>query len=177
MSMSDLRIGLIGAGFIGRSHGLAIRAVNGVFADLPYRVVAHMLCDIDLNRAQNQARALGFAQATDDAKATIEQCDAVIIAVPSNRHAELVRHAVANGKPFLCEKPVGLSSQQAEDLAHAADRAGVPHAVGFTYLRAPMIAFARELIRSGRLGRILHFSGAAFRRLPVLPGHPVQLAA
>ena len=162
MTDSRIRMALIGAGFIGRSHGLAIRAVNAVFQDVPLRASAHVLCDLDLARAERTARAMGFEHVTDDWRKAVDMADAVIIAVPSRQHGDIARHAIRTGKPFLCEKPVGLSSVEAEDLAHAAHAAGIPHAVGFTYLRAPMVAHARELVRSGRLGRILHFSGRHF---------------
>ncbi len=157
-----VRIALIGAGFIGRSHGLAVAAVNGIFSDLPVTAEAHVLCDLDLEKARAAAAAMGFSHATDSWQGAVDSADAVIIAVPSQYHGAIARHAIASGKPFLCEKPVGLSSDEAESLAKTAQARGVVNAVGFTYLRAPMVAYAKRLVESGKLGKPMHFYGRHF---------------
>lgn len=167
-----VKIGLIGAGFIGRAHGLAINAVNATFADLPVRAVAHVLCDADGAKASTQAEALGFAQSTTDWKKAVEMSDAVIIAVPSRDHAAIARHAFALKKAVLCEKPVGLSAAEAEALANEAKSAGVVTAAGFTYLRAPMVAEARNIIASGKIGRPVHFYGRHFEDYLASPDAP-----
>ena len=154
----SVRFGLIGAGFIGRSHGLAISAVGSTFPG-PLRAVPHILCDLDPGRAAASARALGFAHHTTDWRRAVDEADAVIIAVPSGEHAAIARAAIAQGKPLLCEKPVGLSAAEAQSLAEAAHEAGVVHATGFTYLRAPMVGEARRIVESGRIGRPVHFTG------------------
>ncbi len=145
-------------------------------SDLELRAIPAILCDENPVLARDAAERFGFAAASTDWRETVDRCDAVVIAVPSAFHAGIAGRAIAAGKPFLCEKPVGLSAAEAGDLAAAAARAMVPHAVGFTYLRAPMVALARELVLSGRLGRILHFSGGTTRI--ILPPRPVlHLAA
>jgi predicted dehydrogenase len=158
----QLKIALIGAGFIGRAHAIGLGAVNVVFADAPAVALRHALCDADPARAEAAGRSLGFARWTTDWREAIDAADAVIIAVPSISHAEIARVAIAAGKPVLCEKPVGLSSTQAQELADAAAAACVPSATGFTYLRAPMVRYARELLASGQLGRPVHFYGRHF---------------
>lgn len=157
-----VRIGLIGAGFIGRSHGLAVRAVNAVFKDCPLAAEAHILADSDPERLKSTAESLAFAQATTDWQEAVDKADAVIIAVPSNGHAQIARRAIAQGKPFLCEKPVGLSSAEAQALADEAAAKGIINAVGFTYLRSPLVRHARNLVEQGVIGRPLHFYGRHF---------------
>jgi predicted dehydrogenase len=156
-----LRVGLVGAGFIGRSHALAVNAVNGVFPDcLP--VVAESIADADAARAEAIARHVGFRSFTTDWRETVASCDAIIVAVPSESHNEIAAAVIAADKPLLCEKPVGLSADQAAGLAAAAAKAGVVNAVGYTYLRAPLVRQARALLDGGRLGRPLHFYGRHF---------------
>lgn len=167
-----VKIGLIGAGFIGRAHGLAINAVNATFADLPARAVAHVLCDADGAKAAVQAEAMGFATSTSDWKKAVEMADAVIIAVPSRDHAAIARYAFSLKKPVLCEKPVGLSAAEALALAQEAKAAGVVTAAGFTYLRAPMVAEARNIIASGKLGKPVHFYGRHFEDYLASPDAP-----
>lgn len=165
------RIGLVGAGFIGRAHALAIRAVSGIFPDGPAGEPA-VLADLDGARAERLAAATGFARATTDWRAAVDGSDVVVIAVPSDGHAEIARACIAAGKPFLCEKPVGLSAAEAAALAAEAEAAGVPNAVGYTYVRAPMVQEAKRLIASGRLGRPLHVYGRHFEDYLASPEAP-----
>jgi predicted dehydrogenase len=167
-----VRIGLIGAGFIGRSHGLAVRAVNAVFPDCPIDAESHILADEAPGRAELAAAALGFRRATADWREAVDAADAIIIAVPSHTHGEIARRAIAQGKPFLCEKPVGLSSAEAQSLADTAAAAAVVNAVGFTYLRSPLVREARRLIDQGVLGRLLHFYGRHFEDYLASPDAP-----
>lgn len=159
MMKKNLKFGLIGAGFIGRTHAFAIHAARLVFPDLEYLPVAHMLCEVSPELAERKARNLGFEQSTHDWRKLVDAVDAVIVAVPSHLHREIALYAFAAGKHLLCEKPVGLSSQEVEQIRAAARQSKACHAVGFTYARAPMVMFAKRMIDDGKLGRLLHFSG------------------
>jgi predicted dehydrogenase len=159
MIKKNLKFGLVGAGFIGRTHALAIHATRQVFADLEYLPVPHMLCEVSAALAEKAARNLGFERSTDDWRKLVDAVDAVIVAVPSQLHREIALNAFASGKHLLCEKPVGLNSEEVEQIRAAAKQSKGCHAVGFTYARAPMIMFAKRMIDDGKLGRLLHFSG------------------
>lgn len=158
MSDRDIRFALVGAGFIGRIHGLALQAVNRVFADAP-KAVATVLVDADAALAERQAAQLGFAEWSTDWQAALDTVDAVIIAVPSFMHREIALGAIARGKAILCEKPVGRSVAEAEEIASAAAAAGVTNGVGFTYMRAPMVRHAAAIVESGELGAPVSFRG------------------
>lgn len=155
----DIKFGLIGAGFIGRSHALAINAVSRVFGDAVPQAVPHMLVEADERQAKRFSNQFGFNTASTDWRDAINECDAIVIAVPSFLHSEIALAAIREGKHVLCEKPVGLSSSEAVAIAEAAHVGKVSHMVGFTYLRSPMIRYARQLVESGELGKPLHFKG------------------
>ena len=148
------------------------RAVNAVFPDCPITAVPHILADVDAARAQAAAASLGFERATTDWREAVDEAEAIVIAVPSNGHAEIARRALAQGKPFLCEKPVGLSSEEAQSLADEAARGNVVNAVGFTYLRAPLVRHAKRLIQAGTIGRPVHFYGRHFEDYLASPDAP-----
>lgn len=154
-----IKVGLIGAGFIGASHARALHAMPVTFSDAPLHPVAHMLAEADDDVAANMARRLGFQKATGNWQVAVEACDAIVIAVPSHLHREIALAAMSLGKPVLCEKPVGLSAAEAEEIAGAATSNGVANAVGFTYARAPLVRYAVQLVRDGQLGRPLNFRG------------------
>lgn len=154
-----MRFALVGAGFIGRIHGLAVQAVSRVFGDAPLRAEATILIDRDAALAERQARQLGFAAWTTDWESGIESADAVVIAAPSFMHSEIAIGAAARGKHILCEKPVGRSATEAEEIAASARRAGVTNGVGFTYIRAPMVRHAIDIVQSGLIGKPVSFRG------------------
>ncbi|MHA1564347.1 MAG: Gfo/Idh/MocA family protein [Alphaproteobacteria bacterium] len=159
MERRIVRFGLVGAGFIGRIHGLALQAVNRVFSDAGPQAEATILIDTDADLAEQQARHLGFERWGTDWRAALDQIDALIIAVPSFMHQEIALGALAQGKHILCEKPVGRSVAEAEIIADAARSSGVTNGVGFTYYRAPLVQQAFELVRSGRIGTPVSFRG------------------
>lgn len=156
---NEIKLGLIGAGFIGACHARAARSMPVIFGDAPLHPVPFMLAEAGPELASAKARALGFRHATDDWRRVIDRCDAVVIAVPSHLHREIALAAISAGKPVLCEKPVGLSADEAAEIAAAARKGGVAHAVGLTYVRAPLVRMAANLVRGGELGRPLHFRG------------------
>lgn len=155
----EIKIGLIGAGFIGRSHALAISAVNGVFGDGSLTAIPEILAELEEDTARQVATRYGFRSWTTDWKKAIDASDAVIIAVPSFRHEEIAMYAIAKGKHILCEKPVGLSANDTLKIAKAASEEGICNCVGFTYARSPMIRHAKKLLEDGTLGAPLHFRG------------------
>ncbi|MBV9391488.1 MAG: Gfo/Idh/MocA family oxidoreductase, partial [Verrucomicrobia bacterium] len=159
MIKKKLKFGLIGAGFIGRTHAFALQAAGRVFPDLEYFPVAHMLCELTPALAEKAARRLGFEEATDDWRKLVDAVDAIVLATPSQLHREIALYAFASDKHLLCEKPVGLNTQEVEQIRAAAKRSKSCHAVGFTYARAPMVIFAKRMVEEGKLGRLLHFSG------------------
>ena len=86
--------------------------------------------------------------------------DVVGICSPTFLHKEMALAAIAAGKHVLCEKPLSLSARDAEDMALAAERAGVKSLVGFNYMKNPATQLAKQMIESGEIGEIVHFRGA-----------------
>ena len=157
--MAPIGIGLIGSGFMGRSHALAWRAVSGVFGHAAPRL--EMLADIDAPAANRAAAALGFARATDDWHALVRDgaIDLVDITTPNALHTPMALAAIAAGKHVYCEKPLAATAEDAMAMADAAERAGVQSFVGFNYLKNPLLGFARDMIRGGDIGDIVSFRG------------------
>ena len=156
----ELGIGLVGSGFMGRAHALAFRAVDGLFA-LGARPRLELLADRSEAEASQAASALGFVRSTSDWRELVGDpaVDIVAIATPNSLHAPIALAAIANGKHVYCEKPLATTLADAAAMTEAARRAGVVTLVGFNYLRNPMIVTAREIVRSGEIGRITGFRG------------------
>jgi predicted dehydrogenase len=155
-----LGLGLIGSGFMGKAHALGFVNVNRVF-DLPVTVDRVVLADVDAERAAAAARQYGFAGSTGDWRtlATRDNVDIVDITTPNVLHKEMALAAIAAGKHVYCEKPLAPTAADALEITLAAEAAGVKTAVGFNYLKNPMMTLAKEIIDSGEIGDIRSFDG------------------
>jgi predicted dehydrogenase len=155
-----VRIGLVGSGFMGRTHALGFRSVGGVF-DLPLEPVLELLADATDELAATAAARYGFARSVGDWHALVEDpaVDVVDITAPNKLHAPISLAALALGKAVYCEKPLAPNADEALAMVQAAERAGVVTQVGFNYICNPMLALAREMIEGGELGAIWGFRG------------------
>src|SRR5262245_30890194 len=144
--MAPLRIGLAGAGRMGRNHlrALADSAEVKVTAIAePAEATRDRLRDTDV------ALYAGLDEMLSSAS-----IDAVLVCVPSDLHLATVKRLVEAGLPTLCEKPVGVTAGEARDAATAVAAAGLPFQVGFWRRFVPMLKGLRERIRAGELGQI-----------------------
>ena len=158
--MTALRIGLIGTGFIGRSHAIALSAVGTVFDEIQPPVL-ELVADVNETRAEAARRALGFRRGTGDWRTLITDpaVDIVDVCTPNHLHREMVLAALAAGKHVYCEKPLALVASEAAEMAAAADRAGVTHLVGFNFPCNPILQTVREMLAAGELGEMIGFRG------------------
>lgn len=158
--MKTIGIGLVGSGFMGRSHAHAFRAAPGVF-ELPLQPVFEMLADVNAEAAAKAAAALGFARSTGDWQALVADpaVDLVDITTPNTLHMPIALAAIEAGKPVYCEKPLAPNAADAKRMVDAAERKGIKTAVGFNYLKNPMVALAREIVQSGEIGEVVSFRG------------------
>lgn len=160
MAKRNVRIGLVGAGFMGRCHANAFRSVGGLF-DLDLVPVAEMLADISPEAAARSAAALGFSRHTADWQelTTDPDIDIVAITAPNALHEPIALSAIENGKAVYCEKPLSTTAVSARRMMEAAEVAGVLTLVGFNFLRNPMVRLARDMIAGGEIGEVTGFRG------------------
>ena len=160
MTKPKLRIGLIGTGFMGKTHAFGFASAPRVF-DLPYELELHTVADVTAESAARAAAAFGFANATADWRRIIAnpEIDVVDITAPNALHKEMALEAIRAGKHVYCEKPLAPLAQDVREMAIAAEAAGVKTQVGFNYLCNPMIGLAREMIAAGELGEIRGYRG------------------
>ena len=153
-----LNIGLIGYGFMGRTHSNAYHKVKHFF-DIPYEPVLKVVCGLVEEEAKAFAEKWEYESYVTDWHKVIndENIDVVEICVPNNLHAEIAIAAAKAGKAICCEKPLALNVQQAEEMVKVVEKAGVPNLVSFNYRRVPAVTLAKQLIDEGRLGKIFHY--------------------
>jgi myo-inositol 2-dehydrogenase/D-chiro-inositol 1-dehydrogenase len=156
--MKKLNVGLIGCGFMGRTHSNASRKVTNFF-DLEYQPVLKAVCDIDEARAKAFAAKWGYETIETDWRKLVarEDIDLVDITVPNDMHQQVAVAAAKAGKMILCEKPLARTAAEGLKMVQAVEKAGVPNLVSYNYRRIPAITLAKQLIDEGRLGRIFHY--------------------
>src|SRR5215468_4175209 len=172
--MREIRIGLIGAGFMGRAHTIAYREVSAVF-DLPAVPVLELIAEIDQRTAATAARKLGFRRATEDWRQLVQDSavDLVDITAPTAAHREIAIAALAAGKPVYCEKPLAVTAAEARGLTARAAKTGAVTMVGFNYLKNPIQALARDIIATGEIGEIIDFRGIHAEDYMISPDVPM----
>ena len=158
MSLKPLNIGLVGYGFMGRTHSNGYKRVNDFF-DVEFRPVLKAVC----GRTEAGARAFAdkwqYESFETDWRKLIarDDIDAIDICTPNDSHAEIAIAAAEAGKMVLCEKPLARDLKEALPMVLAVEKAGVANTVWYNYRRAPAVSFAKTLIDQGKLGRIFHY--------------------
>ncbi len=146
--MSRLKIGVIGAGPWGQNH---LRTVAGMTdADLA------AVCEQKAEVRSLLARQYPGTFITDSVPELLQRVEAVIIATPATTHASLGMQAVEAGIPALVEKPFALTTADAERLAEAGERRGVPLLVGHLLEYHPVVEQLRKMVVEKMLGEVYY---------------------
>jgi predicted dehydrogenase len=155
--MATINVALIGQGFMGRSHSNAWGQVAKFFKP-PLGPVMHTV----FGQAEENPRAFadtwGWKNASTDWEQVVRspEIGLVDVATPNYMHAPVARAAIAAGKAVSCEKPIAGTLDDAREMVAAAKAAKVKTFVWYNYRRCPAVAFAHQLVKAGKLGRIYH---------------------
>jgi predicted dehydrogenase len=155
----ELRIGLIGCGFMGRTHSNAYNRVPNFFPELAYKPVLQAVCSRSENKVRAFAEQWGYKSIETDWKKMIsrDDIDAIDICTPNDTHAEIAIAAAEAGKMVLTEKPLARNLSEAQQMVEAVEKAGVKNTVWYNYRRLPAVTLAKQIIDSGKLGKIFHY--------------------
>jgi len=161
---SDIGVGLISVGWMGKLHTRAYQAMPSVYPELGLRPRLVHAADTAPDRAEYARDVLGYGKTSTDYRdvLTDPDVDVVSICAPTGLHREIGIAAAAAGKPFWIEKPVGRDANDAADVAAAAAKAGVVTSIGYNYRHAPAVERVRELVANGDLGRITNVRAVFF---------------
>ena len=154
-----LNIGLIGGGFMGRTHSNGYLRIANFFPDLAYRPVLKAVCFRNETKLKAFAEQWGYESIETDWRKIIERddIDAVDICTPNDTHAEIAIAAAKAGKMILCEKPLARDLVESTGMVEAIEKAGVKNSVWYNYRRLPAVTLAKQIIDSGKLGKIYHY--------------------
>jgi predicted dehydrogenase len=158
MAKKKLNIGMVGYGFMGRTHSNAFRKVSNFF-DNEHVPVLKAICGRNEANTRAFADKWGYESIETDWKKLVERkdIDVVDICTPNDSHMEIAIAAAKAGKMIMCEKPLARDAAEGEKMVAAAEGAGVLNTVWYNYRRVPAVTMAKQLIDEGRLGRIFHY--------------------
>ncbi|MEM8966210.1 MAG: Gfo/Idh/MocA family oxidoreductase [Bacteroidota bacterium] len=174
MNKKELRIGLIGRGFMGRTHSNGYKRVSDFFPDLQYHPVLKSVCSRSEDKVKAFAEQWGYESYETDWKALIarDDIDAVDICTPNDTHAEIAIAAAEAGKMILCEKPLARTLEESQKMVDAVEKAGVANTVWYNYRRLPAVTLAKQVIDSGKLGKIFHYRANFLQDWTISPEVP-----
>lgn len=161
MAHPTIGVAIIGDGLMAKEHTMALRNVAPVFGAAPVTPRLVMIVHPDAARAEAAAKRYGVERWSTSWQEAVADPEVGLIDIvtPNLFHREVAVAAARAGKHIWCEKPLGVSLDDAEAMTAAAEAAGVVTLAGFTYLQNPAIALARELVARGEIGEIFSFTG------------------
>lgn len=172
--MKNIRIGLIGTGFMGRTHSNGYNRIANFFPELTHRPVLQAVCSRNEAKVKAFAEQWGYASYETDWKALIamDDIDAIDICTPNDTHAEIAIAAAKAGKMILCEKPLSRTLAEGEEMVKVIEQAGVANTVWYNYRRLPAVSLAKQIIDSGKLGKIFHYRANFLQDWTISPELP-----
>ena len=173
--MTNINVGIVGTKFMGRAHSHAFIDVAHFF-DVPLRPVLRAACGRDAISLQSFAERFGWqtTEASWERLVVRDDIELVDICTSNAMHAPIALAAAKAGKHILCEKPPALNVDEARRMLDAAREANVRHMLAFNYRRVPAIAFAKQLVEQGKLGRIFHVTAVYYQDWLVDPNFAIS---
>ncbi len=153
-----MNIGLIGFGFMGKTHSWCIDNLKYFYRDLPFDAKIGGVCASRPETTEKAAEFLSVRAAKDEDELINDpQIDIIDICTPNIYHYETLKKAIAAGKHIYCEKPLCISYEQAAEIEALAKARNITAQIVFNNRFVPAVMRAKQLIDEGRLGRIISF--------------------
>jgi predicted dehydrogenase len=174
MTKKHIKIGLIGTGLMGRIHTNGYKRLADFFPEYEYQPVLQACCSRKAERAEAFMKQWDYASYETDWKKLIarDDIDAVDICTPNDMHAEIAIAAAEAGKMILCEKPLARAVAEAKTMLDAVEKAGVKNTVWYNYRRGPAVTLAKNIVASGKLGKIFHYRANFLQDWTINPDLP-----
>lgn len=152
-------IGMLGYAFMGKAHTNALKKIPYMMYPPPAVPELVAICGRNKDAVAEAARRYGYRKYYTDWRQMLEDDEVQVLdnGAPNNMHHDPAIVAAQAGKHVICEKPLGRTPEESKAMLEAVQEAGVKHMVAFNYRFVPAIRLARDLIASGKLGRIYHY--------------------
>lgn len=174
--MKDIRVGMVGAGFMGKLHSIAFTIYTMHFWPVAARPVLQEVADLAEDLAKDAAARYGYQRYSTDWKAMVakDDIDLVDVITPNNSHKEIVLEVIRNKKDVYCEKPLAMNAKDARVMLEAAQSAGVIHAIGFNNRSIPTILLAKKILDAGLIGEVYSYRSQYMQDYANDPGCQIE---
>jgi len=154
----EIKIGLLGYGFMGKVHSHAYRTIRHRYNDLKFEPKLYAIAGIGNKLTELAAKQYTFEKWTTEWKEVVHdpEVDIIDICLPEDMHEEVCIEALEMKKNVFCEKPLALSVQGCKKILKTAENKKVKTMCGFNNRFLPAIQFAKEIIDSSQLGNIYY---------------------
>lgn len=173
--MKEIGVGIIGFGFMGKTHTLGYLTLPLFYPNLPFRVRLVGVCNRTRSVAERAKADLSFEFATDslDDIFARDDIDVVNICTPNVNHREAILKAIDAGKHFYCDKPLTASYDEAKEVLERLKGKDLINQVALHYRFYPATLRAKQIVEEGRLGRIISFRACYLHSGSVDPNKPI----
>ncbi len=172
--MREIGVGIVGWGFMGRTHAHALREMPLFYPGCGFRPVIRSVCSRRIDVAREAAQTLGAPHFADDYRALIarDDIDALSISTPNALHEGMIADALRAGKHLYIDKPLTVDGASAARIEAAARASSSITQMAFNNRFFPSVLRAKQLIDEGRLGNLLTFSARYDHSGSIDPGRP-----
>lgn len=149
----EVRVGVIGtSAFTEEFHLQSLKNHPQVWLEA--------ICSRTAQRVRAVAERHGIPRIYTDYRDLVHdsELDAVVVVTPNNLHHPMTMAALEAGKHVFCEKPLGMTLQEARQMYEKAESAGVTHMTNFTFRGVPVFTRMKGLVEDGYVGRLYHVS-------------------
>ena len=173
--MKTINIGVIGWGFMGKTHTQALTNIPILYSGLDFQICLRCVCARHAENARAAAAAVGFERWTDDYRQLLamEDIDVVSVCTPNDQHEEMAVAAIRAGKHVYIDKPLAVDGESADRIARAAAEADVLTGMAFNNRGFPSTIRAKQLVEEGRIGDVLTFQARYLHAGSIDPNKPI----
>ncbi len=177
-----VRIGMLGCGFMGKCHANAYKKIPYIYPTANVMPRLSLLCDKDEKKVEREAVRYGFERYCTDWNEAVSdpEIDVFDNCGPDPAHVEPSIAALKSGKHVICEKPMAISAADARRMRDAAATAQGKAVCTFNYRFMPAVRLAKDMIASGKMGKVYHIRVNYLQMAghdPSLPADAVWYAA
>jgi len=171
----SIGVGMLGYAFMGKAHSYAFKNMPLFFWPPPAVPALISIFGRTSPKVAEAAQNFGFKKYTTDWREVIKDKEVEVIdnSLPNDMHRDVSIAAIEAGKHVLCEKPLAMNSEEAKEMWDVARKSSVKSMVAFNYRFVPAVGLAREIVRSGRLGKIYHFRARYLQQWLCDPNSPL----
>lgn len=157
--MKTYNIGLVGCGFMGKTHTFGYKTIPLYYENLPFKINLKTVCASSITSAKNAAERMGYENYTDNFDDIIndDSIDIVDICTPNYLHADEIFAAMKAKKHIYCDKPLVSKLADAEKIADLEKNYEKCTQITFQNRFFPATMLAKKMIDEGKIGKILTF--------------------